>query len=295
MFDVLHKLGFGQNFIKWIRPCISEPWIAPLVNGRVVDFFKASRGLRQGCPLSPLLFVLQASILSFYLNKKQQDQDIVGLCIARGVKSINHALFADDTLLLGAATQLSASKFKEVLEDYCQASGSELNRGKCHVYCWNILAVAANSIARCLGFAATTSWTSFKYLQLPIFHKRAMRKDWHPQIEKFKAKMQAWGSSWLNITGKSVLIKSVLSNLLLFQFSVLLVPVGIIKRMEELIREFLWKGGKHNEKRIPLVNWEIVSRPLQEGGLNYKILSTQNLAMGAKLIWKIIAPKPGWV
>lgn len=58
LFDVLHKLGFGQNFIKWIRACISEPWIAPLVNGRATEFFKASRGLRQGCPLSPLLFVL---------------------------------------------------------------------------------------------------------------------------------------------------------------------------------------------------------------------------------------------
>lgn len=46
MFDVMDKLGFGQNFIKWIKACISEPWIAPLVNGRAADFFKATRGLR---------------------------------------------------------------------------------------------------------------------------------------------------------------------------------------------------------------------------------------------------------
>eukprot|EP00253_Pinus_taeda_P007478 PITA_07478 len=216
----------------------------------------------------------RVSILGFYLNKKQQDQDIVGLCIARGVKSINHALFVDDTLLLGAETQLSARKFKEVLVDYCKVSGSELNRGKCHVYCWNISAASASSIARCLGFASSASWTSFKYLGLPIFHKRALSKDWHPQIEKFKEKMQAWGSSWLNIAEKSVLIKFVLSNLPLFQFSVLLALVGINKRMEELIRKFLCKGGKHNEKRISLVNWEIVSRPLQEGGLNFKNRST---------------------
>lgn len=195
LFAILHKLGFGRNFIKWIKACILEPWIAPLVNGRAADFFKASRRLRQGCPLSPLLFVLQAFVLSFYLNKKQQDQDLNGLCIARGIKSINQALFVDDTILLGTATQMSARKFKEVMEDYCQASGSELNRGKCHVYCWNILAAIESSIARCLGFAASTTWTSFKYLGLPIFNKRAMSKDWHPWIEKFKAKMQAWGSS----------------------------------------------------------------------------------------------------
>lgn len=70
LLEVLHKFGFGHKFINWIKACISEPWIAPLVNGRATNFFKASRGLRQGCPLSPLFFVLQASVLSFLLNRK---------------------------------------------------------------------------------------------------------------------------------------------------------------------------------------------------------------------------------
>lgn len=86
LFNFLSKFGFGVSFINWIWACISEPWIAPLVNGRAPDFFKATRGLRQGCPLSPLLFVLQASVLSFHLDKKLQDQEINGLCIARGIK-----------------------------------------------------------------------------------------------------------------------------------------------------------------------------------------------------------------
>eukprot|EP00253_Pinus_taeda_P027485 PITA_27485 len=233
--------------------------------------FEVLQKMGFGVPLSPLLFILQASVLSFYLQRKQQDQDIVGLCIARGVKSITHALFADDTLLLGAASPHSTIKFKEVLEDYCKVSGSVLDNGKCHIYYWNIPASTTSSIARCLSFAVSTSWTSFKYLGLPIFHKRAsMSKGWYPQLDKFKAKMQAWGSSWLNIAGKSVLIKAVLSILPLFKFSVLLAPVGIIKKMEELIRTFLWKGGKQNEKIISLVNWETVTRPTQEGGLNFK-------------------------
>jgi len=89
--NVMCKLGFGTNFINWIRACISEPWIAPLVNGRATDFFKALRGLKQGCPLSPLLFVIQASTLSFLLDEKLQEQEINGLRIARGTKNINHA------------------------------------------------------------------------------------------------------------------------------------------------------------------------------------------------------------
>lgn len=58
LFDVMYKMGFGKGLIKWIKAFILEPWISPLVNGRAADFFKASRGLRQGCPLSPLLFVI---------------------------------------------------------------------------------------------------------------------------------------------------------------------------------------------------------------------------------------------
>lgn len=106
--------------------------------------------------------------------------------LARGVKSINHALFADDTLLLGAENTQTASKFKEVLEVYCKISRSALNNAKCHVYCWKISASIASSIAHCLGFAISTSWSSFKYLVLPIFHSRALSKEWLPQLDKFK-------------------------------------------------------------------------------------------------------------
>jgi len=189
----LQKFGFGESFINWIRACISEPWLAPLVNGRAAGFFKASRGLRQSCPLTPLLFVLQASVLSFHLNKKMQEQEIPGIRIARGVQSINHALFADDTLLLGAASIRSANRFKEALDEFCMASGSSLNKGKCHIYYWNITPILLSSISRCFGFAASSVWISFKFLGLPIFLKHAYSMDLLPQVEKFKNKLQAWG------------------------------------------------------------------------------------------------------
>ena len=67
LFAVMRNFGFNQNFIEWVKACISAPWIAPLVNGQPARFFQATRGLRQGCPLSPLLYVIQASVLSFQL------------------------------------------------------------------------------------------------------------------------------------------------------------------------------------------------------------------------------------
>lgn len=91
-----------------------------------------------------------------------------------------------------------------------------------------------------------------------------------------------------------MLIKSVLNNLPIFQAIVMMAPMGIMRKMEAYIKNFFWKGGKANEKRIPLISWNTISLPRMEGGLNFKNISNQNIAMGAKLVWRIIAPKPSW-
>eukprot|EP00253_Pinus_taeda_P017653 PITA_17653 len=264
LWEVLKKFSFGMGFLNWLRACIADPWIAPLVNGRAAGFFKASRGLRQGCPLSPLLFVLQVSVMSFYLDQKLVDQEILGLNIARGVKNVNHTLFADDTLLLGVASARSASSFKKVMDDYSEATGNRLNKGKCKIFCWNILTSTLSSISRILGFTASLNWSSFTYLGLHIFRKLAYSKDWVPLLDKFKAKIQAWGFSWFH------------------------------KKMEAFIRKFFWKGGNHNDRKIPLVSWEKICKPQSEGGLNFKDLCLQNIAMGAKIFWRVIGSHPGW-
>ena len=112
ILEVMSRYGFDPSFIRWVKSCISKPWIAPLVNGRVASFFQASHGLRHGCPLSPLLYAIQASIFSLQLEKARRDQDLIGIRMAQGTKDINHAQFGDDTILLGGASQLIARRFK---------------------------------------------------------------------------------------------------------------------------------------------------------------------------------------
>jgi hypothetical protein len=134
LFQVMGKLGFTSPFINWIKAYIASPWITPLVNGRATKFFQASRGLRQGCPLSPLLYSIQASVLSFQLDYGQTHLYISGLQIATGVKDINHAQFAEDTLLLGGASTRTAKKFKKELDIYTEISGSLINMTKSRIY-----------------------------------------------------------------------------------------------------------------------------------------------------------------
>jgi len=100
---VLQKMGFSTPFLYLIKACITGPWISPLVNGRHGPPFQSSRGQRQGCPLSPYLFILMAESFSSALDHKRQAGLITGIKYEDGVKNINHSQFADDTLLIGGA------------------------------------------------------------------------------------------------------------------------------------------------------------------------------------------------
>lgn len=119
LMDALKNFGFSKDVIEVIQANISNPWIKPLINGRPSDFFQSTRG----CPLSPFLYIIMVETLSRVIEKQRRERNITGLQISRGVKSNNHSLFADDTLLLGGASSIIARRFKKVLEDFLQVSG----------------------------------------------------------------------------------------------------------------------------------------------------------------------------
>jgi len=134
---VLNKFGFSNDIIEVISACIMGPWIAPLINGRPSDFFQSSRGLRQGCPLSPFLYIRMADSLSRALEKSRRERTLTGLHISYGVRSINHSLFVDDTLLTDGASCIIAQRFKKFLDKFMEVLGSLLNNAKCRIYGWN--------------------------------------------------------------------------------------------------------------------------------------------------------------
>lgn len=192
------------------------PLDLPLNKWSTLTIFQGSRGLRQGCPLSPFLYILLEDSLSRKLEDERRKGRLSRLLIARGVKEINHSQFADDTLLLGAASIIIVNRFQKVLDSFLLASGGKLNSAKCRIYGWNVPGHIKDHIARIFRFPIITTWNYFKYLGMPIFQNSYGSTAWQEVIDKILARIQSWGGRWLNPTGKSMLLKSVLSSLSIF-------------------------------------------------------------------------------
>ena len=93
----------------------------------------------------------------------QNNGELRGLKIARGVKNANHSQFANDTILLGGASVIIAKRFKEVISTFLKASDGKVNASKTKIYGWNCPARTMATIAWMLGYEATTNWNSFRY------------------------------------------------------------------------------------------------------------------------------------
>eukprot|EP00253_Pinus_taeda_P034575 PITA_34575 len=168
LFAVLKKMGFNSSFINTIAACIAGPWISPLINGRPCEAFQSSRGLRQGFPLSPYLFILMAESFSKALDHNRRVGLITGIKFGNGVKNINHSQFADDTLLIGGASTTIARRFKTLLDQYMDYSVGAVNFHKRCVYGWNISNQTAHNIANIFGVTYKAKWDHFSYLGMSV-------------------------------------------------------------------------------------------------------------------------------
>eukprot|EP00253_Pinus_taeda_P028283 PITA_28283 len=278
-----------DNVIQLIKACIESPWIAPLVNGRPTNFFQAQRGIRKGCPLSPFLYILMADYLSKKLAVEKSVGSLSGLKPSEVSTPLNHALFADDSLLLGGVSTRKAKAFDNVLKSYCRVTGALINESKSEIYSWNAEQQEITNISRILGFKGQAKWDSFRYLGLPISSGVNKRCFLTHIISKIKSKITNWGGYWLTKGGKSILIKMQLSALPIYQSAFLLAPKYVTDQIATLIRNFLWQGGKGNEKKLHLVKWDTVKRPIDEGGLQIRDPSFINKSLGGKLLCKIIS------
>ena len=130
---MMHQLGFHDKWISLIHHCISTVNYSVCINGKVVGNIKPSRGLRQGDPLSPFLFLICAEGLSTLIKNECSSGRLRGIRCGRSGPMISHLLFADDSFFFLEATRSSCARFREVMGWYERASGQLVNLYKSSV------------------------------------------------------------------------------------------------------------------------------------------------------------------
>lgn len=119
LLQLLQLHGFSPHFCALIRECISTTSFSVLLNGAPFGLFNASRGIRQGDPLSPSLFIVLFDLLSRILSKAETEGQLHGIKVSATGPSISHLMYADDLVIYGQATRAEASAIRSCFADFC--------------------------------------------------------------------------------------------------------------------------------------------------------------------------------
>ncbi|PKU61318.1 putative mitochondrial protein [Dendrobium catenatum] len=130
LFQVLNMFGFPMKLTMLIMECIRNARFAFILNGKNSKWIIAENGFRQGCPLSPFLYVICSQLLSLAIAQRGQDLGIQVSCRAH---KISHLLFADDVLLFSKATKKLAVKMNKIVRDFCSWTGLRINISKSQI------------------------------------------------------------------------------------------------------------------------------------------------------------------
>ncbi|GMJ15548.1 hypothetical protein HRI_005224000 [Hibiscus trionum] len=284
LIRVMKEMGFGNLWCRWIYRCISTASISVLINGSPTQSFQMARGLRQGCPLSPLLFNLIGEALHLMLEKATLSGLFKGFLIGRGDNTYNlsHLQYADDLLIFCSAALGEILNVKRVLRVFEISAGLQLNMSKCRLFGVNVedglISVWANKMG-CLSATLPSD-----YLGLPLGPSRNSETLWEPVIEKFYKALATWKNKHLSYSGRLVLIKSVLSALPTHFLSIFKMPASVAVKLNRLMANFLW-GDSESHRSIHWRKWTDLCNPLDCGGLGIHNLNLQNQALLMKWVW----------
>ncbi|GBG77807.1 hypothetical protein CBR_g25738 [Chara braunii] len=256
VLTTLKKMGFGTGFCSWMKVMYMRSSSAVMINGHLSKPFQLSRSLRQGCPLAPLVFVLQMEVL---LNRVRRNPDIRGLSLHNGEKCKVKAL-ADDLFAVSDNTPSSLLALKGILREY-----STLSEASVSTYFlpdqfslsveWGMRRVERGEEERFLGVLIS--------LQVESSTEGLVLQ------QRIATRLNMWGSAWhLSLIGRALVANIALFSILWFVSTVKELVVGVLKAIRRLVARFLWKPrAKSTEGFISKVALDTLTFPREKGGL----------------------------
>eukprot|EP00253_Pinus_taeda_P011657 PITA_11657 len=205
---MLIAFRFDHSWVRWVMALVTSSSFSILVNGTPSGIFSPSRGLRQGDPLSPFLFIIMMEGLGRAIKQVKYSGKIKGL-------------------------QLTDN-------------GMEVNLSKSKIFFFNTNIAVQKNISRILGFQR--DFLPSKYLGVLLTAKPMLKSIWEPLINKLQDKVSTWTIKYLNLAGKLVLTKAVLQAIPISMLSALPAPKGVLQQFRNIQRNFLWDKEETERK-----------------------------------------------
>jgi hypothetical protein len=229
-----------------------------LINDQPYGNIVPTRGLQQGDPLSPFIFLLCVQGLTTLLNKVERDGRFSGLPFTRGGTRLNHLFFADDSLLFCKENTLEWLQVQAVLEVYEIASGQKINRNKTAIFfSRNTRKVAKKHILSIAGVSSTQRYE--KYLGLPAIIGRSKMKAFEGIKGRIWDRINRWKENFLSQARKEVLLKTVVQAIPTYTMSVFQLPKTLCNDINSMMSKFSW-GNKENYSKMTWMSWKKMGR-----------------------------------
>ncbi|XP_012849427.1 PREDICTED: caffeic acid 3-O-methyltransferase-like [Erythranthe guttata] len=263
--------GGGVDLVYSLAPC-----------GSIIP----SRGLRQGDPLSPYLFIICTEALIAMINKATENGLLdQGIKVAPTAPMVSSLCFADDTLIFCQTSEANARTIKNIVTQYASASGQVINLDKSTMtFCPRTQQWEKDLVHSILGFQIVERHD--KYLGLPASIGKTRKQIFGFLRDRTWARIKSWNAKQFSKAGKEILIKAVLQAIPSYVMSCFLLPQGLLVEIEAAIRRFWW--GNQNGKPMAWIVWNKLCKPKEAGGIGFRDLRSFNLALIAEQAWRIV-------
>ncbi|KAG0476032.1 hypothetical protein HPP92_012873 [Vanilla planifolia] len=248
LLAALRARGFSEKFCDLVLNVLDATWLSVLINGFPKGFFKPRRGVRQGDPLSPALFIIALDALSRCLTAAVASRSIQAYVTPKLSRPITHLAFADDVIIFTTANRASLKQLSTLLQTFLNASSLELNRSKSSV----IHAHSPSAGAR----RRTQNILGFHHAKLPFLHLgcwldvgRPRACHFQPLLDKIKSRISAWQNKLLSMGGKKVLINSVLSSMSAYISASRSPPQKVVSSINGVLANFFWGKKKKTMRK----------------------------------------------